>query len=281
MPVADIVSVPAPSLMSVPVPVTVPPMVEVLRPVVRVPPFRLIVPRLESVFSVSLPPKVSVAPVATVTPEVLESRLLPTVASVPASIEVAPPKLLAPESVRVPAVALTREPLAPEITPAKVPSLTVRVVVPRAMSPPLRMPTEAVAPFRFAVPEVSVPIVAMPPMVSEPPSKVVTPASPATVVVPPVTEVEVSEPAVTVPPEMSEFSRPKTLTVPSEIPPVEMVAPLAKLVVPAPLSEARVMMPMLWLKLTVPSLVTPTRERPMPEIAAVAELETMRVAAPL
>ena len=51
---------------------------------------RVIVPALLSVFSVSLPPRASVAPEATVTPEVFAKRPPPTVASVPALTVVEP-----------------------------------------------------------------------------------------------------------------------------------------------------------------------------------------------
>ena len=88
----------------------------------------------------------------------------------------------------MPAVSFVRLPLAPEMTPELEPAETVSAVVPRTTAPPLSVATDAVAPFRFAVPAVSVPIVATPPTVTVPTLKVVMLAAPVTVVVPPVTD---------------------------------------------------------------------------------------------
>ena len=193
------------------------------------------------------------------------------VTSEPALTVVVPPKLLAPERVRVPAPALMREPLAPERVPALVPAVTVSSVVPRARVPPLSVATEAVAPLRLAVPEVSVVIVAIPPTVSVPPLKVVTPAASVTVVVPPVKADEVSALAETVPPEMAEVSRPVTTTVPPAMPPV-VAASLAKEVWPPPPSEPIVTVPIEAVNCSAPTVVlafaTFPRERPAAENVA-------------
>ena len=94
------------------------------------------------------------------------------------------------------------------------------------------------------------------------------------------TEAAVREPAETVPPEIEEVRRPATETVPPAMPPV-MVASLAKEVVPAPVREARVMVPVVPVKPSVPALVTPERERPVPETVAAALPSRESVAAPL
>ena len=194
---------------------------------------------------------------------------------------VAPPKLFAPVSASVPAVALMRAPLAPEMTPELVPLLTVSVVVPSATVPPLSVPTEEVVPLRLALPAVSVPIVATPPTVSVPPLKVVTPAAPVTEVVPPVMEDEEREPALTVPLEIAAVSRPTAETAPPATPPV-MVASLPKRVAPAPVSEVRVIVPVRPVKLRLfavaLALVTPARVRPVPEIVAKPVLSRASVA---
>ena len=93
-----------------------------------------------------------------------------------------------------------------------------------------------------------------------------------------VTEVEapetlpVREAAVTVPPVMAEERAPATLTVPSEMPPEVMVAAAAKRVLPAPESEARVMVPELPVKYSASvagfALVTAPTERPLLERVA-------------
>ena len=87
-----------------------------------------------------------------------------------------------------------------------------------------------------------------------PPDKVPIVAMPLTVVVPPLMVVAVRLPAEIVPPEMSEVSRPATLTSPCEMPDAEMVASLAKVAVPPLLSEASVMTPVVPVKLSVPAL---------------------------
>ncbi len=114
------------------------------------------------------------------------------ICSLPAEIVIAPPNVLAPVRMSVPAPDLVRVPLAPEITPPKVPALTVRAVEePRAISPPLSVVTVAVAPLALSVPLV----------------RVVTVATPATVVVPPSTVVMVAaEPKVVLPAPESEAS---------------------------------------------------------------------------
>ena len=186
---------------------------------------------------------------------------------------------------RIPAEFLIREPVAPEIESPNVPADTVSSVVPRTIVPPLSVATEDVAPLRFAVPEMSVPTVATPPTVSVPPLKVVTPAAPVTEVVPPVTEAEEREPAETVPPERSVVSRPMTVTVPAETPAV-IVASLPKRVEPAPVSEARVIVPVSPEKFRLLAVVlawvtAPEIVRPVPEIVAVPKDVTSRVAAAL
>ena len=86
------VSVPPPILLRPPVPANVPASVPPAVPVERRAPmpFRLTVPPLVRDSMVSVPPSESVAPAATVTPEVAERRLLPVVARVPALTFVAP-----------------------------------------------------------------------------------------------------------------------------------------------------------------------------------------------
>ena len=185
-----------------------------------------------------------------------------------------------PERVSVPTPVFVRLPPEPVIAPELVPAVTVSAVVPRATAPPLRVVTDAVAPLRLAVPEVSVVIVATPPTVRVPPLRVVTVAPLVTVVAPPVTDVELSEPAETVPPEIVEDSRPAAETVPTLRPPV-MVAADEKVVVPAPASEARVIVPVAPEKAVVPALVTPARERPVPEIVAEPVASTASVAVAL
>ena len=210
------------------------------------------------------------APPFTVTPEVPASEPA-AVTRVPALMVVAPPKVLAPDRVRVPAPALTSEPLAPAMGPALAPAETVSSVAPRLIAPPLRFATEAAAPLRWAVPAVSVAIVAVPPTVSVPRLKLVTVASPLTVVAPPVMADEASEPAETVPPAMAEVSRPATSTVPPAMPPV-VVASLAKEVWPRPPREARVTVPVVAVNRRAPTvgfaLVTAPRLRPGPENVA-------------
>ena len=193
--------------------------------------------------------------------------------------------MLAPVSVRTPAEFLIREPVAPETEPPNVPADTVSAVVPRTIVPPLSVATEDVVPLRFAAPEVSVSIVATPPTVSVPPLKIVTPAAPVTEVVPPVTEAEEREPAETVPPERSVVSKPTTVTVPAETPPV-IVAALPKRVEPAPVSEARVIVPVSPEKFRLLAVVlafvtAPESVRPVPEIVAVPKDVMSRVAAAL
>ena len=83
MPVPDLVREPAPET----VPVRV--LLALSVPVVRMP-ARVTVPPLDKLLMVSLPPRASVAPEATVTPEVLASRLALVVESVPALTVVAP-----------------------------------------------------------------------------------------------------------------------------------------------------------------------------------------------
>ena len=72
----------------------------------------VIVPPLAMFSRDSLPPRLRVAPEAIVTPEEDERRPSPTVSNLPALTVVAPAKVLAWESVSVPAPSLTREPLA-------------------------------------------------------------------------------------------------------------------------------------------------------------------------
>ena len=62
------------------------------------------------------------------------------------------------------------------------------------------------------------------------------------------------------------------------MPPAEIVASLPKVVVPVPLSEARVIPPVTPLKVAEPALVTPASERLVPEIVAEAPVATPRVA---
>ena len=198
--------------------------------------------------------------------------------------------------------------------PALVPAETVRAVVPRVTVPPLRVVTEEVAPLRFSVPVVRVPIVAAPLTVVDPLLllKVVIEAAPVMVFVPPVTEVELSEPALTVPPprvpvsrpvevtlppvilpvrvpavtvplETAAVSRPTTVTVPVLMPPV-MAASLPKRVEPAPAREVRVMTPLPLVKLrelSVASLLVtaPVMVRPEPLIVAVPVVSRVRLAA--
>ena len=156
------------------------------------------------------------------------------ICSFPAEIVIAPPKVLAPERMSVPAPDLVSVPVAPEMTPACVPSETVRAVEdPSAMFPPLRVVTTAVAPLALSVPVVRVVTVATPPTVVVPPLSVVTVAAPVIVLVPPVTEPAMSAPA--------------TLTTPSEMAPVTVAAE-PKVVLPAPESEASVMIPVVAVK---------------------------------
>ena len=261
--------------------------------------------------------RTKVASPVTLIPEELAAALAAPKASVPAPRLIAPPKVLAPESVSVPAEALVRLPVAPEMMPAKVPSLTVRAVeLPRATAPPLSVAIEDVEPLRFNVPVVRVVIVATPPTVVVPPLTVVTVAAPVIVLVPPATEEEVSEPAESVPvpaivpftspvtvvaaaPEISPASEaaetvppetlapraPTTVTLPTETPPV-MSASLPKRVLPAPARLERVTLPVEAVKLSalavVPSLViAPEMVRSEPEIVAVEAASSAKVAAAL
>ena len=211
----------------------------------------------------------------TVTPEVPASAPA-AVLSVPLFTVVAPVKVFAPVKVSAPEPVLMRLP-APEMTPAEVPTVTVRAVLPRAMLPPLSVVTVAVAPFKLAVPEVSVPIVAMPPTVTLPPFSVVMEAFEVEVIVPPVMDEEDNVLALTVPPEMADVRRPATFTVPVAIPPV-MLASDEKLVVPAPAREAIVIAPVLPVKFNVPFAVTVLSVKPVPERLAVAFEVTFKAA---
>jgi hypothetical protein len=184
--------------------------------------------------------------------------------------------VFAPFKVSVPEPDLMRLPV-PEMTPASVPPETVRAVPPRATLPPLSVAIEAEAPFKLAVPEVSVPMVAMPPTVTVPPLSVVMEASEVEVIVPPVMDDEDNVLAFTVPPEMVDVRRPATFTVPVAIPLVT-VAFDEKLVVPAPAREAIVIAPVLPVKFNVPFAVTAPRVKPVPEILAVALVVTFKAA---
>ena len=146
MPAASSVTVPAPALVRLPVPLTVPKSESVLAPVVRVAPEALrtivLVAVVVNALIVSLAPRERVVPAPTETPEVVVKRPAVVVASVPAVRVVAPVKVLAeaPPRVRVPAPSFVMPPRAPEITPFIVtltPELTVRerAVVPRPTVP--------------------------------------------------------------------------------------------------------------------------------------------------
>ena len=184
---------------------------------------------------------------------------------------------------------LTRLPVEPEMPVELVPAETVRaVLVPRAMTPPLSVAIEDVAPFRLSVPVVRVVMVATPPTVVEPLDelKVVIPAAPVMVFVPAVMEVEVSEPALTVPPPKVLVSKPATSTVPAEIPFEVIVAAERKRVLPAPESEARVIVPEAPLKSRASAVVfkldtAPTERPAVLEIVAVPLALRSRVAAVL
>ena len=115
------------------------------------------VPFSSSVATLSLPPRVRVAPLATRVALASGSTLAPLVARVPANTAVAPVWLLAPPNVKVPVPALFRPPV-PLMTPSKMllpplPVVSVKLFkttlpapasVPRAWSPP-RASVEPVA----------------------------------------------------------------------------------------------------------------------------------------
>ena len=107
-----------------------------------------LVAAVPTVWMVSSPPISSVAPPAMVTPDVVERRLSPVVASLPALTVVAPAKVLAPPSVRVPLPDLVRPPLL--TTPLKVTFeavVRVRVAPPRPTVPPsVKAPVLVVSP---------------------------------------------------------------------------------------------------------------------------------------
>ena len=132
---------------------------------------------------------------------------------------------------RPPTPVLVRPPV-PLMMPAVLPSEAESVVPARARSPPVRRLTVAVVPLKERVP-------------------------------PEIVSATTSPPTVTVPAEISDERLPVTLTVPPLMAPPR-VAWLAKVVVPAPPSEARVMVPVAPMKLTVPALVTAPRFRSEP-----------------
>jgi hypothetical protein len=126
-------------------------------------------------------------------------------------------------------------------------------------------------------------MVARPEAVNEPPDSVVTVAAPETFVVPlEILDAVVCprDSAVTVPPEIELFKALVTLTAPVEIPPV-MIALLENAVVPVPAKLATVNVPELPVKFTVPELLIPATERPVPEMDAIAPDATVMVAAEL
>ena len=94
VPAASRVSVPVPALVRLPAPLTVPASVRLFVPVVRVTPApsrTIVLPAFVArALIVSLPPRESVAPEATVTPEVAARRFEVVVARVPAETVVAP-----------------------------------------------------------------------------------------------------------------------------------------------------------------------------------------------
>jgi hypothetical protein len=85
---------------------------------------------------------------------------------------------------------------------------------------------------------------------------------------------------VVAPPEIAEVKLPATVTVPVEIPPV-IEALLENAVVPDPVKLEAVIVPELPVKFTLPELLIPATERPVPEIAATAPEATVMVAAEL
>ncbi len=171
----------------------------------------------------------------------------------------------------------------PVMAVASVPALTVRAVL-AVNVPPLSVPMEETAPLRVTTPVVWVVMVPLPPIVVVPPLMVVIAPAPVITLVPPVMVVALSEPAFTVPPEISEVRRPVTLMVPAEIPPLVMVALLAKVVAPAPVRLAMVMVPeeavKLMLLATISALETAPRVCPALAKRAVPPKATVR-ASPL
>ena len=111
-----------PNFTSEPVPAMVPPNAVVAKersePMVRALAPRLIVPTPVRRPTFSLPPRLTVAPLAT-SREKSERRLLPTVVSVPAPTRVPPVTPLSPERISVPEPVLESDP-PPTMTPERV-----------------------------------------------------------------------------------------------------------------------------------------------------------------
>ncbi len=237
-------------------------------PSVRVPteavaPLRFSVPVVR-VVTVATPPTVVVPPLTVVTVAAPVIVLVPPVTeeeeSEPREFV---PAVMAPVS-RPETV--TELPTEPVIEPAEtVPAVTLPVRSPVTVTvPPVTLPVSE--------PALTVPAVTLPER------RFVTVTAPPEIA-------PVSEPALTVPPETAAPSAPTTVTVPSATPPV-MSASLPKRVLPAPARLARVILPVEAVKLSafaaVPALVTaPVIDRVSPEIVAVAEASSARVAARL
>jgi len=168
---------------------------------------------------------------------VLPNAPLTAPTSVPPFTVVVPPKLVAAPNVNVSAPLFTSDPFAPVIVPTVLPAATVNTVVPRFNVPPVSALTLEVAALRFKTPPLTVPSVAMPPTVREPPL-------------------------------ISDVNMPKTLVVPSLIPPLVTMAFEPNRVFPAPEREVSVIVPIDAVKYRLLSLVfalaTAESDRPEP-----------------
>ena len=212
----------------------------------------VIVPLLAKVSMVSSPPRASVVPVATVTPELAPRRLWPTVMIEPLLNVTAPLKVLVPERVSVPAPSLVRSP-EPENAPVKAVSATVvsvRADEPTVSAPKVRSPRLPVAPKVRSPPRTT----ALANVRAEEPTAEITPAFRVTVPVPK----EVSVPAKTVP-AFSVNPPVKALAVESVRVPAPFLVrpPLVPETIPAKVTSATVAI----VRIALPSATVPPKER--------------------